>query len=135
MRPLRSCQSSTRAAESRRQAARLAGDVADQRRRQVGLDPQARPARRQLDRPAPLIAAHRPDENLVGADEPGEVSVLGAAAVEVGPDCEHDDQALVGVAGTLDERVEERLPLGRVAAGGEYLLELVDREHQPLVRR
>ena len=61
-----------------------------------------------------------------------EFGVLGAAPVEVGADREHHDQALVGVGGALDERVEERLALGLVATGDEDLLELVDDEHQPL---
>ena len=58
--------------------------------------------------------------------------MLGAAPVEVGADREHDDQPLVGVGGALDQRVEERLPLGLVATGDEGLLELVDQEHQAL---
>ena len=61
--------------------------------------------------------------------------MLGAAAVEVGADREHDDQALVGVGRALDQRVEERLPLGLVAAGDEDLLELIDDEHQALAGR
>ena len=60
------------------------------------------------------------------------LGVLGAARVEVAADREHDDEPLVGVTGTLDQRVEERLALGPVAAGDEGLLELIDQEHQPL---
>ena len=58
--------------------------------------------------------------------------MLGAARVEVGANREHDHQPLVGVAGALDQRVEERLALGLVATGDEDLLELVDHEHQAL---
>ena len=58
--------------------------------------------------------------------------MLGAARIEVAANREHDHQPLVGVAGALDQRVEERLPLGPVATGDEGLLELVDQEHQAL---
>ena len=115
-----------------RQAAGLAGDVADQRRDQSRLDPQAGPAGGQLDRPPQLVAAHRPDQDLVGAHERRELGVLGAARIEVAANREHDHQPLVGVAGALDQRVEKRLPLGLVATGDEGLLELVDQEHQAL---
>ena len=56
-------------------------------------------------------------------------------AVEVAADREHDHQPLVGVAGALDQRVEERLALGLVATGDEDLLELIDQEHQALAGR
>ena len=115
-----------------RQAAGLLGDVTDQRRDQPRLDPEPRPPGGKLDRPAQLVAAHRPDQELVGADQGRELGVLGAARVEVAADREHDHQPLVGVTGTLDQCVEERLALRLVAAGDEGLLELIDREHQPL---
>ena len=115
-----------------RQAAGLAGDVADQRRDESRLDTQAGPAAGQLDRPAQLVAAHRPDQDLVGAHQRREIGVLGAARIEVAADREHDHQPLVGVAGALDQRVEERGALGLVATGDEGLLELVDQEHQAL---
>ena len=118
-----------------RQAAGLTGDVADQRRDESRLRPQPGAAGGQLDRPAQLVAAHRPDQDLVGADERRELRVLGAAPVEVGPDREHDDQAFVGVGRALDKRVEKRLALGLIAAGDEGLLELIDAEHEALAGR
>jgi hypothetical protein len=105
-----------------RQTARLPGDASYERRDQLRLDPEARRAGRQLDRPAQLVAAHRPDQDLVGADQGRELGVLGAAPVEVGADRQHDHQALVGIAGTLDQRIEERVALGLVATGDEGLL-------------
>ena len=116
------------------QTAGLVGNIVDQLRGQPGLDPQARPAGRELDRPAQLLARHRPDEHLVGADLGGKRPVLGAAAVEVGADREHDDDTLLGIVGEADERLCEGRPLAFVATGGEQLLELIDGEHQALVR-
>ena len=74
-----------------RQPAGLLRDVADERRDQRRLDPQPRRLRRELDRAAQLVAAHRPDQHGVGAHLRRQLLVLGAAAVEVAPDPEHDD--------------------------------------------
>ena len=114
-------------------AAGLVGDVVDQLRDQAGLDPQAGPLGRKLDRPAQLLARHRPDQQLVGADLCGQRPVVGAAPVEVGPDREYDDRALVGVGGRGDERLGKGGPLALVATGGEQLFELIDGEDKALV--
>ena len=118
-----------------RQRAGLALDVGDQRIDRSGST--RRPARRggQLDRPAQLVAAHRPDEHVVGAEQPRQLRVGGAAAVEVGADGDQHQRAPPRVARARDERVDERRALGLVAAGGEDLLELVDREDEPAARR
>jgi hypothetical protein len=118
-----------------RQRGRLALDVGEQRVDEVGLDAQAGAARGQLDRAAQLVAAHRPDEHVVGAQQPRQLRVGGAAAVEVGAHTDQHERAAARVAGAGDERVDERGPLDLLAAGGERLLELVDRDDQPAVRR
>ncbi len=116
-----------------RQPSGLVGDVADQRRDERRLDAQPRPAGGKLDRPAQLLAAHRPDEHVVRTHLGGELRVFGAAAVEVGSDPEHHQGALVGVRRDRDDRLHEGGPLALVAAGGEDLLELIDGQYQPLV--
>ena len=55
----------------------------------------------------------------------------GAAAVEVGADGHQHERAPAYDRGPRDELVDERRPLGLVAADGEDLLELVDRDDQP----
>ena len=87
-----------------RQPAGLLRHVADERRDQRRLDPKPRLLRRELDRAAQLVAPHRPDENGVGAHLRRQLRVLGAAAVEVAPDPEHDDSPLIGVGGEGRER-------------------------------
>jgi hypothetical protein len=57
-----------------------------------------------------------------------ELRVGGAARVEVGAQGEHDQRA--ARAGDAHERGDERGALVLVAAGGERLLELVDRHHR-----
>ena len=59
----------------------------------------------------------------------------GAAAVEVGADGHQHERAPGGIASLRDELVDERRPLGLVAAAGEELLELVDRHDQPASSR
>ena len=75
-----------------RQGARLALDVGQQRLDELGLDGQADALRRPLDRAPQLLARHRADEHVVGAEQPRELRVGGAAAVEVGAHGEHDDR-------------------------------------------
>ena len=50
------------------------------------LEPQADAGGRLLDGAAELGSPHRPDEHLVVADAPGQPRVVGALAVEVGPE-------------------------------------------------
>ena len=87
--------------------------------------------RRQLDRPPQLVAPHRPDEDVVGGEQPRQLGVGGAAPVEVGADRQEHDRAPARVAGGRDERVDERVALLLVAARSEQLLELVDGEDEP----
>ena len=132
MRPSRCCQSSSRAAESSGRPPGSPATSPTSAETSRGSTRRAGPAGGQLDRPAQLVAAHRPDQDLVGGDRRGEFGVLGAAPVEVGAHREHDDRAPVGVGGALEQGVDERLALGLVATGDEDLLELVDEEHEPL---
>ena len=90
-----------------RQGARLALDVGQQRLDELGLDAQADALRRALDRAAQLVARHRADEHVVGAEQARQLGIGGAAAVEVGAHGEHDDAAAVAIARRADERVDE----------------------------
>ena len=82
-----------------------------------------------LDRPSQLVARHRADEHVVGAEQARQLGVGGAAAVEVGAHGEHDDAAAARSRAARDERRDELAALLLVRAGGEQLLELVDHEH------
>ena len=100
-----------------RQAAGLVGDVGDQRLDERRLD--ARPARR-----AGSSIARRSSRGVIGPTRTwlalisaASVGVIGAAAVEVGANREHDDHALVGIVARLDERLVKaaRSPSSRQA--------------------
>ena len=79
-----------------------------------------------------LVARHRADEHVVGAEQARQLGIGGAAAVEVRAHGEHDDGP---GAGGADEPVGELAALLLVLARGEQLLELVDRQHGvPLAR-
>ena len=130
-RPSRRCQSSSSAVDSSGSPPGFALHVGDQRVDHVGVDRQARAAGRQLDRAPQLVAAHRPDQHVVGAHESRQLGIDGAAAVEVGADGHQHERAPAYIAGRSDELVDERRALGLVAAEGEDLLELVDRHDQP----
>ena len=129
VRPSRCCHSSSSAVESSGSA-----PARPRRRRQrvgqVGLDLQPGATRGQLDRAAQLVAAHRPDGRLVGAEQPPQLRVGGAAAVEVRADGDEHDRPPARVARASDQGVHERRALALVAAGGEDLLELVDGERR-----
>ena len=96
-----------------------------------------RPARcdGQHDRAAQLVAAHRADRDVAGAEHPPQLGVARAAPVEVGAQGDQHERATARVAHGGDQRVHERGPLGLVVAGGEQLLELVDGDHEAAVRR
>ena len=96
-----------------RQRARLALDVVDQRVGELRLDPQPHPAGGQLDRAPQLRGLHRPDQNMVRAEQLGECRIGGEAAVEVRAQRDHDDRAAVRIGGRAGERVGERGALGR----------------------
>ena len=104
-------------------------DVRDQGVRELGLEVQAGALGRLLDRPTVLVGLHRPDEHVVGPEQPRQLRVRGAAPVEVRPHREHDEALVVASARGPDQRVDECRTLGLVTAGGEHLLELVDHQH------
>ena len=72
---------------------------------------------------------------MVGAQQPRQLGIRGAASVEVGAHGDQHQRTPARVARARDERVDERRALGLLAAGGEDLLELVDRDHEPAARR
>ncbi len=109
-----------------RQGARPALDVGQQRLDELGLDAQADPLRGALDRAPQLVARHRSDEHVVGAEQARELRVGGAAAVEVGAHGQHHDA--VFIARDTHKPGDELGSLRLVRAGGEQLLELVDRQ-------
>ena len=117
------------------QRAGLALDVGDKGIDELGLDLESRALRGQLDRAPQLVAAHRTDRNLVRAEQAPELGIARAAPIEVGPDGEQHERSPARVARAGDKRVDERVALVLVAAGGEDLLELVDRDDQATVWR
>ncbi len=118
-----------------RQRAGLTLDVGEQAVDELGLDVQACAPRGTLDRPPQLVALHRSDEDVVGTDEPDQVGICRAVAVEVGANGEDHAGPAPGVRAQRDEGVDERGPLVPVATQREALLELVDRDEQAIVRR
>ena len=109
---------------------RLVLNVGDQGVDELGVNQQPCAPSRQLDCPAQLLTAHRPDEDVVGAEQPRQRRIARAATIEVGPDHEHDDALVLASR----DGVDERMALVLVATGGEDLLELVDDEHRVLPR-
>ncbi len=69
-----------------RQRSGFVPDVGDQGVDEVGLDVEGRALRRELDRAAQLVAAHRADEQVVGVEQRRQLGVGRTAAVEVGAD-------------------------------------------------
>ena len=63
---------------------------------------------------------------MVGAQQPGELRIGRAAAVEIGAD---SDERPARAGACAHERVDEGGTLVLIAAGGEQLLELVDGHH------
>ena len=104
-----------------RKRAGLRFDIGEQPVDELGLHAQPAGARRALDRPSQLTAAHRSHEHVVGTQHPAELAVLAAASVEVGAHGDDDGRGRRG-----QERIDERRPLARVATQREELLELVD---------
>ena len=91
-RPWRSA--TARAARSRAAGARPGSpSTSATRRPRVRARPEPGALRRAFDRAAQLVARHRPDEHMVGAEQTRELRVGGAAGVEVGAQREHDDGA------------------------------------------
>ena len=117
-----------------RERAGLTLDVGEQCVDELRLDAQAGASGRELDCAPQLVAAHRADQDLVGAEQARELREAGAVAVEVGAHGDEHERAPTGVARARHERVDERRALRVVAAGGERLLELVDRDDPALAR-
>ena len=69
------------------------------------------------------------------AQHPPQLGIARAAPVKVGAERDQDERSTARIAHRGDERVGERRPLVLVAAGGEQLLELVDRDHEPPLGR
>ena len=109
-----------------RQRAGLALDVGEQRVGELRLDGAARPAGRPLDRAPQLVARHRPDQHVVGAEQPRQLRVGRAAPVEVGADA-RPRRAVAGARSATSASTNSAARL--VLARREQLLELVDREH------
>ena len=128
-RPSRRCQSSSSAVDSSGRRAGLVLDIRQRGRRQARARRAGRPPRRQLDRPAQLVALHRPDEDMVACEQSRQRRVGGAAPVEVGPEREHHEPSPSRSCASRTSASTERRPLSLVAAGGEELLELVDHQH------
>jgi hypothetical protein len=118
-----------------RERARLAVDVGHERVYERVIDVQPRTPGRREDRSPQLVAAHRADRDVVGAQHPPELGEGSAAAVEVGAQCDQHERSPARVANRGDERVSEGRALGLVSAGGEQLFELVDGDHEPALRR
>src|SRR5690242_14408955 len=78
-----------------------------------------------LDRAPQLVALHRTDEDLVAGEEPRQLGICRAAAIEVGANGEHDSGTAVTVLMQSHERAGEGGALGRVVTEREGLLELV----------
>ena len=124
-----------RAGRSRAAAARPGSPLTSATSASTSAASTRRPARcaGRLDRAAQLVAAHRADRDVAGAEHPPQLRVARAAPVEVGAQGDQHERAAARVAHRRDERVGERGPLGLVVAGGEDLLELVDRDDEPAV--
>ena len=122
------------AGREQRQRAGLAGDVVEQRIDELWLDGHPGAPSRQLDRAPQLVAPHRTHQNVVGAEQRRQLRIGGAATVEVRPQGDEHERPPALVARAVDERVDERGPLGLLDAGGEQLLELIHRQDQPFLR-
>ena len=119
----------------KRQPARLAGDIIDERVDERRLDLEPRPLGGSLDRAAELTCTHRPEQDVVRADEIRQLDVRREAPEEVGAQRDQDQRAPLWVPGRLGERVYERTPLVLGDGCSEELLQLVDGKHKPLARQ
>ena len=117
-----------------RQRTRLPEHLGDELVDERGLDANARVQRRLLDRAPVLLGRHGTDEHVVRTEQLGEGRTRRTAAVEVGAERENDDLLGTRVDRCLDDRGQEGCALVLVGAEREHLLELVDHQHEPLVR-
>ena len=118
-----------------RQSPGLTRHVGHQRVNQSMLDLQPGASGRLLDRPRQLVAIHRPDQHVTAAQQLREPGIGGEAAVEIRPQRHHDERSPLGVARRRHQLLEERRTLLLALTHGEQLLQLVDRDHDPLTRR
>ena len=118
-----------------RQPTRLSGGVVDERVDECRLDRQPRPFGRPLDRATELARSHRPEQNLVRAEQVRELDVRRQTTEEVGAQREQDHRSTIGIPGSLDEHVDERPSLSFGDRRREQLLELVDGDDEPIVLR
>jgi hypothetical protein len=115
-------------------ATRLTGRVRHERIDELLLDRQARALRGQFDRPAQLLAVHRPDQDLSRREQRCQGPVPGTSSVEVRAHRDDDRGGGVRSGRCLSEGAEERGSFRIVRTRGEDLLELIDGEY-PAVRR
>ena len=99
------------------------------------LDLQPGASGRLLDRARQLFTIHRPDQHVTAAQQLSEPGIRGEAAVEIRPQRHHDERSPLGVARRRDQLLEERRTLLLALTQREQLLQLVDRDHDPLTRR
>ena len=108
-------------------------DLGDEHVDQAVLDLEPRPGSRPLDHLPELRRVHRTDQGMAAAEQLGELRIGAQPAVEVGPKrAQHERPPLVLARG-VHEPIEELAALGLLGARGEQLLELVDRDHDPLL--
>jgi hypothetical protein len=115
-----------------RQPAGLSGHVGHQRpdQRALGLEPGA--GGRLLDRPRQLAAIHRPGQHVARAHQRGQLRVGGEPAVEIRAQHHHHQRPPLRIARRSRQPAGERRALTLLLAQREQLLQLVDRDHDPL---
>ena len=93
-----------------RETAGLVTHVGDERIDQLGIDPEAGPGRRELDRPTILIRSHRPDQHAVGPEQLRKRRVLRAMAEEIGAQRNDDGRLAVPSRGQPRAATRRRRP-------------------------
>ena len=106
------------------QCARVVLHLAHEEVDEPGLDHQPGLAGRRLDRLGQPVLAEAADDVEPALDEPGEVGMRREVGEMVGTQREHDRAHLA----SAHQRAQELLPLPRVVAQREELLELVDQQ-------
>ncbi len=114
-----------------RQGRRLPLGLVDEQVDETGLEPQAGPTGRSLDRSPDLLRSQGTEEVEAVLEDPGDVGEGREVAEVVG--AQREDQPSPG-AHVGGEGGEERGPLGVVVALGDGLLDLVDDEDLPAAR-
>ena len=111
-----------------RQAAGLACHVVDERVDELRLDFEPDLPGWAFDRPAQLARAHRPEQNVVRADQIGDLRVARKLNEEVRAQRDDHERATLRVPRPLDQPGHERRALFVAQFRPEELLELVDRK-------